>query len=512
MSVTYRHISHKAEGKNLVTASTVPSTAASTQQTQKSKVKEAVPAAAEGNKILGSEDWWAVFIGLGIVVLGFVLWAAGSSLNLFAAKIPSWDSWSFLFGGGDVTKNGATTHAAGLAERWPNIVLLFALFAVVFGIAAYFLKLKVSAFLGGFLALFILSFAINVFSTSKFASSYNLEAPLVALVIGLVIGNIVNAEGFFGGALRTELFVKVGIVLLGATLPFTTILSAGPVAFLQATFIAVSTFLVIYFVASKGFGLDKRFAATLGAGGSICGVSAGIAVGSAVKSRKEHVSAVISIVVVWAIISIFLLTGLSKAFGLSDGVAGAWIGTSEFADAAGVTAASSFGEQGIAAFTLMKVVGRDIFIGVWCLILAFVAITYWDRQDRVAEAKAAGKDVNALPKQKLDVSQIWHRFPKFVIGFFVASIFLTIVISVAGSGASTGITNNLIAPVKELRTWAFTFTFLSIGLTTRFKQLSALGWKPIAAFSIGAVVNIILGFALSAGLLSGFWSSIPVTA
>ena len=195
MSVTYRHISHKAEGKNLVTASTVPSTAASTQQTQKSKVKEAVPAAAEGNKILGSEDWWAVFIGLGIVVLGFVLWAAGSSLNLFAAKIPSWDSWSFLFGGGDVTKNGATTHAAGLAERWPNIVLLFALFAVVFGIAAYFLKLKVSAFLGGFLALFILSFAINVFSTSKFASSYNLEAPLVALVIG----NIVNAEGFFGG-------------------------------------------------------------------------------------------------------------------------------------------------------------------------------------------------------------------------------------------------------------------------------------------------------------------------
>ena len=494
-----------------MTTSVTPSAEASAVKASKAaKAKEAVPAAAEGNKILGSEDWWAVFIGLGIVVLAFVLWAAGSSLNIFAAKIPSWGSWSFLFEGGDVVKNGATTHAAGLAQRWPNILALFALFAVVFGVAAYFLRLKVQAFLGGFLALFVLSFVINVFSTSKFANSYNLEAPLVALVVGLLLGNLFNLEGFFGGSLRTELYVKVGIVLLGATLPFTTIISAGPVAFLQATFIAVSTFLVIYFAGTKLFGLDKRFAATLGAGGSICGVSAGIAVGSAVKSRKEHVSAVISIVVVWAIISIFLLTGLGKALNLPDGVAGAWVGTSEFADAAGVTAAASFGEQGIAAFTLMKVVGRDIFIGVWCLILAFVAITYWDRQDRVAEAKASGRDVSQLPKQKLDVAQIWHRFPKFVIGFFVASIFLTVVIASAGASASAGITSDLITPVKELRTWAFTFTFLSIGLTTRFRQLSSLGWKPIAAFSVGAVVNIILGFVLSAVLLPGFWANIPV--
>ncbi|KAA8832385.1 YeiH family protein [Bifidobacterium tissieri] len=480
------------------------------KQTAKRGVKEAVPAASEGRRILGSEDWWATFIGLGIVVLGFVIWAFGGTFNVFVAKIPSWGDWAFLFNGGDVTKNGVTTHAAGLIQRLPNIIALFALFAVVFGVAAYFLRLKVQAFLGGFLALFVLSFIVNVFSSSKFASSYNLEAPLVALVIGLVLGNLINLERFFGGALRTELFVKVGIVLLGATLPFTTIVTAGPVAFLQATFIAVSTFLVIYFAATRLFGLDKRFAATLGAGGSICGVSAGIAVGSAVKSRKEHVSAVISIVVVWAIISIFLLTALGKAFGLPDGVAGAWVGTSEFADAAGVTAASSFGEQGIAAFTLMKVVGRDIFIGVWCLILAFIAVTYWDRQDQIKEAKTEGRDPATLPKQKLDVAQIWHRFPKFVIGFFIASIFLTIVIAVAGTAASGGVTSDLITPIKELRTWAFTFTFLSIGLTTRFGQLSSLGWKPAAAFSIGAIVNIILGFILSAVILPGFWASIPV--
>ncbi|MCI1258658.1 MAG: YeiH family protein, partial [Bifidobacterium subtile] len=141
-----------------------------------------------------------------------------------------------------------------------------------------------------------------------------------------------------------------------------------------------------------------------------------------------------------------------------------------------------------------------------------IAITYWDRDDREAEAKAKGVDIDSLPKQKADVAQIWHRFPKFVLGFFAASILLTIVISLAGAASTADINANLIAPIKELRTWAFTFTFLSIGLTTRFKDLSSLGWKPIAAFSTGAVVNIVLGFLLSAVLLSNFWSSIPVGA
>ncbi|HCH22537.1 YeiH family protein [Bifidobacterium sp. UBA6881] len=470
--------------------------------------KESAPTAASGQGVLGSEDWWAVFIGLGIVAFAILLWLAGQSLNLFAAKIPSWSNWAFLFNGGEVTKDGETSVVAGLIGRLPNIIALFVLFAAVFTIAAHFLKLRTSSYLAGFTVLFVLSFVVNVFSSSKFANSYNLEAPLVALAIGLILGNLFNVERLFGGALRTELYVKVGIILLGATLPFTTILKAGPIALAHATVVAVSTFLIIYFVATKVFSIDKRFAATLGAGGSICGVSAGIAVGSAVKARKEQVSAAISIVVVWAIIAIFLLTALAKGLGLPDGVAGAWVGTSEFADAAGITAASSFGDQGIAAFTLVKVVGRDIFIGVWSLVLSIIAITFWDRQDRIKEAKAAGKDVSALPKEKTDVSQIWHRFPKFVIGFFIASIVLTIVIAASGAAASADITANLVTPVKELRTWAFTFTFLSIGLTTRFKELSNLGWKPIAAFSIGAVVNITLGFVLSDVVLHDFWAAI----
>ncbi|MPM99168.1 hypothetical protein SDC9_146359 [bioreactor metagenome] len=157
---------------------------------------------------------------------------------------------------------------------------------------------------------------------------------------------------------------------MGATLPFTLILQSGPIAFLQATVVAVTTFLTIYWAGSRLFGLDKRFATTLAAGGSICGVSASIAIGGSVKAEKEHVSVAISLVVVYAMIVVFLLPMVIKAFGIPSGPAGAWIGTSEFADAAGMAAASAIDEQAIKTFTLMKVVGRDMFVGIWCFSMA----------------------------------------------------------------------------------------------------------------------------------------------
>ncbi|MCI1747588.1 MAG: YeiH family protein [Acidipropionibacterium sp.] len=304
------------------------------------------------------------------MALAIVLWLAGSTLDIFAPHIPKWSSWPQL---GDA-----------LAARWPNIIALFVLYGAIFSLAVHFLGVKVGSFLRGYVVLFLLSVVIVLFSQWTVANRYNLEAPIVALVLGLIIGNLARVPSWFGDALRTELYVKVGVILLGATLPFTLVVKAGPIALLQASIIAVATFLVIYFVGVKGFHLDKRFAATLAAGGSICGVSASIAVGSAVKSKKEHVSAALSLVVVWAVIAIFLLTAVAKLIGLPNGVAGAWIGTSEFADAAGITAASSFGEAGIQAFTLVKVVGRDIFIGVWSLILALIAVNIWDKQDRKA--------------------------------------------------------------------------------------------------------------------------------
>ncbi|MEJ9210853.1 YeiH family protein [Bacillus smithii] len=239
--------------------------------------------------------------------------------------------------------------------------------------------------------------------------------------------------------------------------------------------------------------MDKRFAATLGAGGSICGVSASIAVGSSIQAKKEQVSVSISLVVIWAVFMIFALSLIIKWLGLPAGQAGAWIGTSEFADAAGITAASSFGDKALVAFTLMKVIGRDIFIGGWCFILTFISITWWEKRKEGAKA---------------DTSEIWRRFPKFVIGFFGASAILTILLAGSSAVQADVINTEIIAPIKELRTWAFTFCFLSIGLTTRFKELTSVGWKPLAAFSAGVVVNVFLGYILSIHVFGSYWANL----
>jgi uncharacterized membrane protein YadS len=276
------------------------------------------------------------------------------------------------------------------------------------------------------------------------------------------------------------------------------------VAIVQAALVSLITFGVIY-VSAVRLGLDRRLAATLGTGGAVCGVSGAIAVGGAVGARKEHVSIAISLVVVWAVVMIFVLPLAARSLGLSTGVAGAWIGTSEFADAAGIAAAQTYGgyagnvpgisgapDAAVTAFTLMKVIGRDMWIGVWAFVLSLIATTRWERTG-IQGRTGAG--------------EIWRRFPKFVLGFLVASA----VVALISRGYSypeykKEVLPGLVAPLQALRTWAFTFAFLSIGLSTRLREFVSVGARPFYAFTIGVVVNVAVGFVLSTQVFGAFWN------
>jgi uncharacterized membrane protein YadS len=230
-------------------------------------------------------------------------------------------------------------------------------------------------------------------------------------------------------------------------------------------------------------------------------------VAGAVRAKKEHPPIAITLVVLWAIVLIFALPLVSRTLHLPTGVGGAWIGTSEFADAAGLAAAQSYGglagpatgisgtsEQALASYTLIKVIGRDMWIGIWVFALAVIAVTKWERSEIRSQAQA---------------SQIWSRFPKFVIGFLVASVLTTLIVR----GHTLADYNKvvkplLIAPITSLRTWAFTFSFLSIGLTTRLRELASAGSKPFVAFTAGVIVNVILGYILSVVIFGHYWAAV----
>jgi len=437
------------------------------------------------------EDWWAIWLGLGIVLVAWLFFVNGSTIKWIAVTPAKWSTFGQL--------------ATDFGNKIGQYIANFVLWLIVFCISVRAMGHKLGEYIPSFIFVYVVSVIIFMIGAWDKASYYNLEPPLVALIVGMVISNFIGLPKWMDTGFRVEYYIKTGIVLLGATLPFTLIVWAGPVAIVQASIVSIVTFLVIYFVGTR-MGLDRRLCATLGAGGAVCGVSASIAIAGAVGAKKEHAPISITMVIIWAIIMIFVLPLVSRAMGLSTGVAGAWIGTSEFADAAGFAAAQAYGNlagnvEGIAgkpddaiwAFTLMKVVGRDVWIGIWAFIMALIATTKWEVE--------AGR--------KPQAAEIWWRFPKFVIGFLIASLFLTVVASQYSFADYGKIVNpKLVGPIKDMRTWAFIFCFFSIGLTTRFRELAHAGAKPFWAFTSGVVVNVILGFILSVVVFGAYWSTL----
>ena len=517
-------------------------------------------------KLWKTEDWWSVWLGLGIVIVAIIALWMGTSIKSWAV-LPSKIA-SFSSVGADLAKNAG------------GYLTIFLVLGVVFSISMKLMGHKLKYFIPGFIILFIGSLVIFYVAGTKFMNDYNIEAPLLALIVGLIISNVIKIPEWMKTSLRTEYYIKTGIVLLGATLPFTIIIKAGPIALLQATIVSVVTWFTIYLAATRIFKLEPQFGAVLGAGGAVCGVSASIAVGGAVKAKNEHISISIAVVTVWAIIMIFALTFAMKQLvpdTVSPGVAGAIVGTSEFADAAGFAVvaelATRFGDAPIQTFTLMKVIGRDIWIGIWCLILAIVSVTFWEKN---TEDK----------KSAVGAGIIWERFPKFVLGFLAGSIIVSIVGTMVPANyvgkanwadkikgkeyqadftqfqvppefadrltidpaaktltfkgvmsgdelkAITGKTSspdqakalsqlkaksswfdsvlspNVIGPIKNLRTWAFVLCFLCIGLSTRFAEMLTFGMKPFWAFTCGVIINVPLGIFLSTVVFVDYWSKI----
>jgi uncharacterized integral membrane protein (TIGR00698 family) len=444
------------------------------------------------NELWLKEDWWAVWIGLGLVLVAYALFASGSSIDWIAVAPKKWANFGQL---------GADTSAKAV-RYLAQCGLLLALF----GGASAILGHRIRDFVPSFLFVYALSLVINIAGAWDKANMYNLEPPLVALLVGLLISNLIGLPRWLDAGFRVEFYVKTGIVLLGAGLPFTLILWAGPVAILQASIVSIATFLVIFFTGRK-LGLDRQLAATLGAGGAVCGVSAAIAIAGAVRAKKEHPPIAITLVVMYAIVLVFSLPLVARALHLPSGVGGAWIGTSEFADAAGLAAAQSYvglatpengitgtPDQAINAYTLIKVVGRDVWIGIWAFVLSIISITVWEKSET---------------GRKADAAQIWWRFPKFVVGFLLASLLISFAVrNLALADYNKLVKPTLVAPLIALRTWAFTFCFLSIGLTTRLREFAPAGGRPFWAFTAGVVVNLVLGYILSVHVFGQHWATL----
>jgi uncharacterized membrane protein YadS len=233
-------------------------------------------------------------------------------------------------------------------------------------------------------------------------------------------------------------------------------------------------------------GIEDKLRALLASAVSICGVSAAIAAAGAVQAKREQVAYAASLVIAFALPSIFLLPWLADVFNLSDAVAGAWIGGNIDTTAAVAASGAIAGENALQIATIVKTT-QNALIGVVAIALtAYFALKI--------ERKSAEE---ARPT----IGQFWDRFPKFVLGFIAASIIGTLYVQWAANakGAAANI-----ATVNDLRTWFLIFAFVSIGLEFSLKGLREAGWRPIVVFASATVVNIVVALGLATVLFGNF--------
>ena len=203
-----------------------------------------------------------------------------------------------------------------------------------------------------------------------------IEFPVYAILLGL-LGNVVltrlKLRDRLAGGFRTEFFIKTGLVLLGASINFAVILTAAGPAILQALVLISVVFGFTWWLGGR-LGLDDRLRALLSSAVSICGISAAIAAAGAVQAKREQLAYTASLVVVFALPSIFLLPAAANGLGLSQPVAGAWIGGNIDTTAAVSAAGALAGEQALQLATIVKTTQNALLGVVAVALTAYFAV------------------------------------------------------------------------------------------------------------------------------------------
>jgi len=321
----------------------------------------------------------------------------------------------------------------------------------------------------GALTLLVAEFdtAIAKWFTGRGVTQNPLEYPLIAVALGLIANALLRGtktHAFVQPGIRTEFFLKVGLVLMAAGLNINVIMKQGAGGLLQALVLVTSVFFFTWWLATR-FKLPPQLKAVMACAVSICGVSAAIAAAGAVLAKKKEVTYVTALVIVTALPLMVLMPWIARSIGLSETVAGAWFGGNIDTTAAVVGAGTLYGETAQQVASVVKM-SQNALIGVAAFLLATYFVVKIERK----------------PSERPSAAVIWQRFPKFILGFVLVSIL-----------ASTGVlSGNAVTVLKALSKWAFAAAFLSIGLELSVRELGAMGWRPVVVYLSATVFNTAL--------------------
>lgn len=453
-----------------------------------------------------TEDWWAVWLGLAMFAAGLFS-LAGVDLVGWMAKTRTWGEFAW----GNVLAPAGDAY--GDWHPLASLAMTYAVFTVLTGIGARAMKLDLGRFLAGWTVLFAITWAAWIVGHEahlkatpqdfgKYGIAWGLSlgggaSYILALAVGLIIGNFIRPlAAFLQEAARPEWYIKTAIVYLGIKIGLMSMKAAGfafelALAGICAAFAAYLLFWpIMYALGRRAFALPRQWAATLASGISICGVSAAIATGGAIRAKPIIPVMVAMLIVVFAMIELLVLPGLFAALAPGEPIVnGAALGLTVKTDGADAAAGAILDElmrsaalargvqweaDWILTAAVMTKIWIDIFIGVWAFLLALI----WVYKVERAPGQAA-----------VGPSEIWHRFPKFVLGY-LATWFVYLGIAVSAPALIDAAMVGADTVQSPMRKMMFMLTFVSIGVITDFRKLKGMG-RLALLYAVGLVFIIL---------------------
>ncbi|WP_437190592.1 YeiH family protein [Planctomicrobium sp. SH527] len=397
---------------------------------------------------------------------------AVNPLSQWTAKLQSWTS----------NPIAAFSDKSG-KPIFPGLLGVFVILALTFTLGIKVMGGSAKQFLIAFVPVFLLAIFAYVLAGQKVIKHYNLEYALWAIMVGLIISNTLGTPRFMLPAVRTEFYIKTGLVLLGAEILFSQLLSLGlpgiGVSWVTTPIVLITTFIFgqkILKMSSPSLNM------VISADMSVCGVSAAIATGAACRAKKEELSLAIALSLGFTVIMMIVMPAFINSVNMDPVVAGAWLGGTIDSTGAVAAAGGMVGDTALTVAATIKMI-QNILIGA----VAFAVSIYW-----------VGWVEKSESTQRVGLGEIWRRFPKFMLGFLAASIAFSYMATRGIEGEAT-VNAVLKGTTEPLRGWLFCLAFVSIGLETNFRQLMPYfkGGKPLVLYVVGQTLNLMISLFMA---------------
>ena len=281
-----------------------------------------------------------------------------------------------------------------------------------------------------------------------------LGASIIALFMGTIINSFFHPK-WIKPALKftSKRILKIAIILLGASLSVSTIMSVGKMTFFVMIFTFAMCFGGGYFV-RKIFKLNWKLGNLISAGTGICGGSAIAAIAPVIDADDKDIAFAMSSTFLFDMVMIALYPLMGKALGMNDIAYGIWAGTSVNDTASVVASGYAFSEVAGDFATMVKLT-RTIAIIPTVLVFAYIGTR---AKQKELQKESAGKKVNIL-----------KIVPWFICGFLALAIANSFgFIPVAASGV-----------MKQASKFLMVTALAAIGLGTSITDFKKAGLAPM---------------------------------